>query len=107
MNRITKLLMQCLRSTKENILTPRVKPWVISSFLTFDPMNRIAIHSKAVAQYFIMELFVFQIYGAQFVIFSGNGKCRDEFLGCYRNLFNKGVVKQNKNLVQTALTSQR
>ena len=36
-------------------LTPRVKPWVIQSFLTFDSMNRtlsVTIHWKAVEHYF-------------------------------------------------------
>ena len=38
-----------------NPLTPRVKRWVIQSFLTFDSMERtlsVTIHWKAVEQYF-------------------------------------------------------
>ena len=44
-----------------NPLTPRVKPWVIQSFLTFDSMDRtlsVTIHWKAVGQYFTVVLFV-------------------------------------------------
>ena len=43
-----------------NPLTPRVKPWVIQSFLTFDSMDRtrsVTIHWKAVEQYFTVSLF--------------------------------------------------
>ena len=35
-------------------LTPRAKPWVIQTFLTFD--------CKAVEQYFIVVLFIFQFW---------------------------------------------
>ena len=44
-----------------NPLTPRVKPWVIQVFLTFDSMNRtssVAIHWKDVKHYFTVVLFV-------------------------------------------------
>ena len=44
-----------------NHLNPRVKPWVIQSFLPFDSMGRIlrvTIHWKAVEQYFTVVLFV-------------------------------------------------
>ena len=44
-----------------NPLTPKVKPWVTQSFLTFDSMDR-TIHCKAVGQYFTVMLFVFQFY---------------------------------------------
>ena len=45
-------------------LTPRVKPWVIQSFLTFKPMDRTlkCDHWKAVMQYFTVVLFVFQFF---------------------------------------------
>ena len=44
-------------------LCPRVKPWVIQSFLTFDSTDRtlkknVTIHWKAVEQYFTVVLFV-------------------------------------------------
>ena len=42
-------------------LTPRVKRWVIQSFLTFDSIDR-TIHWKAVEQYFTVVLFVFPFY---------------------------------------------
>ena len=45
-----------------NPLTPRVKPWVIQSFLTlilWTEPKRVTIHWKAVEQYFTVELFVF------------------------------------------------
>ena len=45
-----------------NPLTPRVKPWVIQSFLTLDSMDRALkcdyIRWKAVEQYFTVVLFV-------------------------------------------------
>ena len=44
-----------------NYLTPRVKPWVIQSFLTLDSMYRTLttdIHWKAIEQYFTVVLFV-------------------------------------------------
>ena len=44
-----------------NPLTPRVKPWVIQSVLTFDSVYRtlsVTIHWKAVEQYFTVVLFV-------------------------------------------------
>ena len=45
-----------------NPLTPRLKPWVIKSFLTFDSMDRTlkCDHSleSCVEQYFILVLFV-------------------------------------------------
>ena len=47
-----------------NPLTPRVKPWVIQSFLTFEPMYRTlkCDHSlDAVEQYFTVVLLVFQL----------------------------------------------
>ena len=40
-----------------NPLTPRVKPWVIQSFLTFDSMESVTIHWKAVEQCFTVVLF--------------------------------------------------
>ena len=45
-------------------LTPRVKPWVIQSFLTFDFMYRTlkCDHWKAVEQCFTVVLFDFQCY---------------------------------------------
>ena len=49
-----------------NPLTPRVKPWVIQSFLTFDCMDRTlkcqTIYWKAVEQYFTVVLFCFSIF---------------------------------------------
>ena len=65
-----------------NPLTPRVKPWVIQSFLTFDSMDRsVTIHWKAVEQYFSVILFVFQFYPVcnfgQFINF-GLGTVRSE-----------------------------
>ena len=57
-----------------NPLTPRVKPWVIQIFLTFDSMDRAlkCDHSlKAVEQYFTVVLFVclfFFFNFAQFII---------------------------------------
>ena len=48
-----------------NPLTPRVKPWVIQSFLTFDSMYRtssVTIHWKAVEQNLTVVLFVFHFY---------------------------------------------
>ena len=43
-----------------NPLTPRVKPWVMQSFLTFDSteLQSVTIHWKAVEQYFTVVLFV-------------------------------------------------
>ena len=45
-----------------NPLTPRVKLWVMQSFLTFDSMDRthisVTIRSRAVEQYFTVVLFV-------------------------------------------------
>ena len=44
-----------------NPLTPRVKPWVIQSFLTFDSMDKtlnVTVYWKAVEQYFTVVLFV-------------------------------------------------
>ena len=43
-----------------NPLTSRVKPLVIQSFLSFDTMD--GTRRKAVEQYLIIELFVFQFY---------------------------------------------
>ena len=46
-------------------LTPRVKPWVIQTFLTFDYMERTVKsdhHWKVVEQYFTVALFVFQFH---------------------------------------------
>ena len=46
-----------------NPLTPRVQPWVIQSFLTFDSLDRtlsMTTHLKAIKQYFTVVLFVFQ-----------------------------------------------
>ena len=44
-----------------NPLTPRVKPWVIQSFLSFDSMDRslksVPIHWKAVEEYFTVVQF--------------------------------------------------
>ena len=50
-----------------NLLTPRVKPWVIQSFLTFDSMYRTlkcdhSLEIKAVEQYFAVVLFVLKFY---------------------------------------------
>ena len=46
-----------------NPLTPRVKPWVIKSFLSFDSMDRsVTTLWKGVEQYFTVVLFVFQFY---------------------------------------------
>ena len=48
-----------------NPLTPRVKPCMIRSFLTFDSMDKTpkSDHSlEAVEQYFTVVLFVFQFY---------------------------------------------
>ena len=45
--------------------TPRVKPWVIQTFLTFDYMESVIIHWKTVEQYFTMVLFVFQSFNMQ------------------------------------------
>ena len=42
-------------SSHFNPLTPKVKPWVIQSLLTFDSVR---IHWKAVEQYFTAMLFV-------------------------------------------------
>ena len=47
------------------VLTPRVKPWAMQSFLTFDSIDRTlkCDHSlKAVEQYFTKVLFVFQFW---------------------------------------------
>ena len=45
-----------------NPLAPKVKPWAIQSFLTFDSVDRTlkseTIHWKAVEQYFTVVLFV-------------------------------------------------
>ena len=35
-----------------------MKPWVIQSFLTFDPMDRTLMCASTVEQYFIVVLFV-------------------------------------------------
>ena len=50
-----------------NRLTPRQKPWVTQSFLTFDSMDRTlkcdhSLESFGFEQYFTVELFVFQFY---------------------------------------------
>ena len=48
-----------------NPLTPRGKPWVTQSFLTFDSMDRtisVTMHWKAVKQYFTVVLLVFQLH---------------------------------------------
>ena len=41
-------------------MTPRLKPWVIHSFSTFDSMDSMTIHWKAAEQYFTVVMFVFQ-----------------------------------------------
>ena len=52
-----------LHSLLINPLNPTVKPWVIQSFLAFDSKPySVTIHWKAVEQYFILVLFVFQFY---------------------------------------------
>ena len=44
-----------------NPLTPRVKPWAIQRFLTFDSMDRtLKCDHSAVEHYFTVVLFVFQ-----------------------------------------------
>ena len=49
--------MSCFRP-----LIPRVKPWLIRSFLTLDSKTeRATIRWKAVEQYFAVVLFVFQL----------------------------------------------
>ena len=48
-----------------NPLTPRVKPWVIQSFLTFDSMKRTLKCDhllESFEQYFTVLLYVFQFY---------------------------------------------
>ena len=46
-----------------NPMTPRVKPQVIQSFLTFDSMDRtLKCDRKAVEQYFTVVLFVSAIF---------------------------------------------
>ena len=63
-----------------NLLTPRVKLWVIQGFLTFDSEHlSMAIHWKAVEQYFAVVLFAFQFYPICNV-----GKCISFGLGTAR-----------------------
>ena len=58
-----------------NPLTPREKPWVIQSFLTFDSMDR-TIHGKAVEQYFNVVLVLPRVKGlnlvSQYIVFRGS-----------------------------------
>ena len=71
-----------------NPLTPRVKPWVVESFLTlilWTDSKSVTIHWKAVEQYFTVVLFVFQSRSTHwhFVIFEtfsnfGLGTVRSE-----------------------------
>ena len=52
-------------SIYSNSLTPRVKPWMIQSSLTFDSMDitlSVIIYWKAVEQYFTAVMFVFQFH---------------------------------------------
>ena len=66
-----------------NPLTPKVKPWIIQSFLTFDSMDRIlsvTIHCKAVEQYFTVVQF-------HSVVSHGHGAVRSERASCARLLF--------------------
>ena len=49
-----------------NPLTPRVKPWVIQSFLTFDSMDKPKVKpfvgKLLSSKYFTVVLFAFQVY---------------------------------------------
>ena len=72
-----------LRTYKVTPLTPRVKPCVIQSFLTFDSVDRTLkcyhlFHWKAVEQYFTVVLFVFQVCNFVKFINFGLGTVRSE-----------------------------
>ena len=103
-----------------NPLTPRVKPQVIQSFLTFDSMDRTlkceTIHCKAAEQYFTVVLFVIPLTPRvkplviqSFLTFDSMDrtlKCSDNSLESYLTVLYCGAVCRVHMRLENPLISE-